>query len=66
MTGIEKNKFHYFLLYLKILKKKLPWEDGLGSCWAVEWVYSDRKSCVGFRPIPKKQKPKPKHFFIVV
>ena len=22
MTGIEKNKFHYFLLYLKIKKKK--------------------------------------------
>lgn len=35
-------------------KKRLPWDGGgLGSCWAVERLHSDRKSCVGFRPVPK-------------
>lgn len=35
-------------------KKRLPWDGGgLGSCWAIERLHSDRKSCVGFRPVPK-------------
>lgn len=29
----------------------LPWEGGLGSCCTVEWLYSERKSCVGLLPV---------------
>lgn len=32
--------------------ERVPGEGGLGSCWTSERLYSDRKSCVGFRPVP--------------
>ena len=63
MTWIEKNKFHYFLLYLKIKKKKFtlsrwPWIL-LGSWMSVQW----QKIMCWFSSYTKKTKTKTKTFF---
>ena len=62
MTGIEKNKFHYFLLYLKIKKKitlrRWPWIL-LGSWMSVQW----QKIMCWFSSYTKKTKTKTKTFF---
>jgi len=58
MATTEERKISHTESFCIIITKNyktnytVPWADGLGSCSAVELLYSDRKSCVDFLPAP--------------